>query len=276
MQMAYQDARYADLMEETLYNAILGSVDLDGNDFTYTNPLDSQQGRYLWHVCPCCVGNIPRTVLNLPEWIYSKSTDTLFVNLFIGSSVRVDKVAGTSVKMVQTTDYPWHGKVTITINPAKATRFTVKVRVPNRSVSELYTATPKYDGLSSIAVNGSAIKPVIQDGYAAVSRAWKAGDTIELELPLKAQRIKASPEISADAGRVALRYGPLVYNLESADQNLTSPFPDSSPLTTEWNGNLLGGIMVIKGTFADGKSMTAIPNYARLNRGGRSMVWIKD
>ena len=207
---------------------------------------------------------------------YVKSADCLYVNLFVGSSITVDQFAGGSVQMVQTTDYPWSGNVSIAVNPAKSGRFTVRIRVPNRAVSQLYTATPNCDGISSLAVNGSPLTPVVQNGYAAITRDWKTGDTITLVLPMKVQRVKAGPQIAADAGRVALRYGPLLYNLESVDQNLNAVLPPDSALSTEWNASLLGGVMVIKGAFADGTPMTAVPNYARLNRGGRSIVWLKD
>jgi DUF1680 family protein len=80
----WQEARYADLYEETLYNAILGGVDLEGRNYTYTNPLDSGEKRYQWHVCPCCVGNLPRTLLSLPTWMYATSDDSLTVNLYAG------------------------------------------------------------------------------------------------------------------------------------------------------------------------------------------------
>jgi len=55
MNLAYHDARYADLYEESLYNALLGSMDLEGKNFYYDNPLDSHGPRYPWHACPCCV-----------------------------------------------------------------------------------------------------------------------------------------------------------------------------------------------------------------------------
>ena len=122
LHLIYHDARYADLYEETLYNAILGDVDLDALNYTYTNPLDASGKRYPWHVCPCCVGNIPRTLLNLPAWTYSTGPDELYVNLFIGSTMKINQVAGSPVEMVQTTDYPWSGKVAITVNPATASR----------------------------------------------------------------------------------------------------------------------------------------------------------
>jgi len=106
LNLLYHDARYADLYEETLYNAILGDVDLEAKNFTYTNPLDSGHARYPWHGCPCCVGNIPRTLLALPTWMYARGEDGLYVNLYVGSTVTVENVAGISVQLVQATDYP--------------------------------------------------------------------------------------------------------------------------------------------------------------------------
>src|ERR1019366_7202743 len=95
---------------------------------------------------------------------------------------------------------------------------------------------------------------------------WKAGDRIDLEIPMKVQTVKASEKIAADGGKIALRYGPLMYNIEKVDQDITKPLDPKSPMTTEWQGDLLGGVIVIKGKFADGTPMKAIPNYARANR----------
>ena len=275
LQMIYREGRYADLAEETLFNAILGDVDLDAQNYTYTNPLDSSGKRYKWHVCPCCVGNIPRTLLSLPTWAYTAGRNEIYVNQFAGSTVTLDNVAGTAVKLVQTTDYPWAGKVALSVNPASSKKFTVKIRVPNRQTSLLYTNTPAVEGLLSLAVNGKLVKPRIANGYAVLDRTWKAGDRVEWEVPLKIQRVKADNHIAADRGRVALRYGPLIYNLESVDQNVDAALSPTASLATEWKPDLLGGVMVIKGQFADGQPLLAIPNYARLNRGGRSMVWMK-
>jgi uncharacterized protein len=276
LQMSWQDARYADLYEETLYNAILGDVDLEGQNFTYTNPLDSSGKRYKWHGCPCCVGNIPRTLLMLPTWTYAKSKDEVYVNLLAGSTVTLDDIGGTSVQLVQTTDYPWSGKVALTVNPAASKQFTLKIRVPNRQTSELYTNTPAVRGLTSLAVNGKSSTPTIENGYASITRTWQAGDKVEWEVPMQVQRVKANDHIAATRGRVALRYGPLIYNLESVDQNVDSILSPTAPLATEWKPELLGGVMVIKGEFTEGRPLLAIPNYARLNRGGRSVVWMKD
>ena len=276
MQMMWRDARYADLFEDTLFNAVLGSVDLEGKNFTYTNALDSSEKRYPWHGCPCCVGNIPRTLLNLPEWMYTRSADALFVNTYAGTTVRIDKLGDTAVQVVQATDYPNQGKVAITLNPAKPANFTVNLRVPCRQTSPLYVNSPEVGGLISLAINGKPITPEIDHGYARITREWKTGDTVTLELPLTVQRIHASEMIAATKGRVSLRRGPLVYNIESPDQNVESVLAPDSPLAAEWRADLLGGVPVIKGAFSDGKPLLAIPNYTRLNRGGRSLVWIKE
>jgi len=159
------------------------------------------------------------------------------------------------------------GKVAITVNPSAGKRFSVRIRVPDRDESELYTSTPSANGIMSIAVNGSAIEPKIERGYAVITRSWKAGDRIELELPMKVQRVHAVEAIEADRGKVALRYGPLVYNIEKVDVgDVAKVLPPEAALTTEWRDDLLGGVMVIKATFADGSPMLAIPNYARMNR----------
>ncbi|MHC4582222.1 MAG: glycoside hydrolase family 127 protein, partial [Planctomycetota bacterium] len=92
LNMTYHDAKYADLYEETLYNALLGSMDMEGKNFYYQNPLDARGRRYDWHGCPCCVGNIPRTLLMLPTWMYVKSNNGIYVNLFIGSTVTIEDV----------------------------------------------------------------------------------------------------------------------------------------------------------------------------------------
>jgi hypothetical protein len=284
MNLTYRDAKYADLYEQTLYNAILGDLDVEGKNFYYANPLESPAtggARYPWHDCPCCVGNIPRTMLMLPTWMYSTGVDStgedgLWVNLFVGSTVTVPSVAGTSVQMVQTTDYPWSDKIAIKVNPAAPKEFAIRIRLPKRDVSELYSSSPSADGITSIAVNGQTIShPTAEQGYVVIRRNWSVGDWIDLTMPLVPQRIKADEHVAADRGRVALRYGPLIYNIEAVDQgSLDVPLKSDSALTSEWKPDLLGGVVVIQGKFADGSPMMAIPNYARCNRGGRSIVWM--
>jgi DUF1680 family protein len=283
MNLAYQDGKYADLMETALYNNVLGAFDLNAQNFTYTNPLDSSSGRYTWHNCPCCIGNLPKTMLAFPRWMYAKSGDNngVYVNMYIGSTYSIGGVAGTNVQLVQATDYPISGNISITVNPTAAATFTVYLRSPNRNVSGCYTVSPAANGISSLSVNGSAVSTSASKGYVAITRTWNPGDVITITLPMQVQRVKANSNIKADTGSVALQYGPLVYNIESVDLSNNTNFNNfvldpSATLSVQWNASLLGGVNVIKGTFKNGTAMNAIPNYARLNRGGRSAVWIRD
>ena len=113
------------------------------------------------------------------------------------------------------------------------------------------------------------------NGYAAITRTWTAGDRIDLVLPMTVQRIKASSSVAADVGLVALQYGPLIYNIESADQSTGLVLGSDAPLSIQYT-NILGGFLKITGTWTNGAALTAIPNYARLNRGGSSAVWFRD
>jgi hypothetical protein len=250
-----------------MYNALLGGVALDGKSFCYTNPLVNTE-RAKWHVCPCCVGNVSRTLLMIPTWTYVKSKDGLYVNMFVGSRIHVGQVAGTNVEVVQKTDYPWHGAVSITVNPEEAKTFSVYVRIPDRTTSKLYKDSPAVRGVKRFAINGKEESPVISKGYAVVTREWKAGDRIELELPLEPQRVVADNRVKADVDLVALKYGPLIYNVETADNDKIDRKLGDAPLRTEWRPDLLGGVMVITGKWQDGSSMQAIPNFARMNRVG--------
>jgi DUF1680 family protein len=276
MHLAYHDAQYTDLYEQTVYNALVGSLALDGRNFYYDNPLDARVNRYPWHSVPCCVGNLPRTVLMLPTWMYSRSADAIHVNLFAGSRVTVEGIAGTNVEMVQTTEYPWDGRVAIAVNPAVRKAFTIRIRVPNGDVSSLYTSTvagaagpagPASGGrLRSLTVNGQPLTPKIVNGYAEITRTWARGDRIQFEVPMTPQVMRGIDKIEATRGKVALRLGPMVYNIEKADQDITKAIDLTSPLSVEFRKDLLGGVPVIKGKFVDGSPLVAVPNLVRMNR----------
>jgi uncharacterized protein len=283
MNLAYHDAKYADLYEETMYNALLGSLDLEARNFYYQNPLVTDHSRYDWHVCPCCVGNIPRTLLMVPTWTYVKGPEGVYVNLFIGSTIKVESIAGTNVEMIQETDYPWKGDVSIIVNPEEEKEFTVFIRVPDRTTSLLYEHDPLVSGLESLAVNGEPFEIETNLGYAAIKRTWEPGDRIDFRMPMEIQRITADERIEENINRVALRYGPLIYNVESLDQDIEKTL-GSDPLTLAWDDDLLEGVMTIKGKWEDGTPFMAIPNYARMNRTGsadpeqqvNSVVWIRQ
>jgi len=250
-----------------MYNALLGGLALDGLSYCYTNPLINTE-RALWHVCPCCVGNLSRTLLMIPTWTYVKDATGLYVNMFVGSRISLGQVAGTDVEVIQKTDYPWSGSISIAINPKQAKTFSVYVRIPDRTTSKLYKDSPVVRGVKRFAINGREEHPTVQKGYAVVTREWKAGDRIELELPMEPQRVVADPRIKANLDSIALKYGPLVYNVEAPDNRNIRQKLGSASLRTEWRPDLLGGTMVIRGKWADGSDLLDIPHYARMNRVG--------
>lgn len=277
MHLAHGRAREASIYEDTLYNAVLSDLDLPGENFTYTNALDTDEARYPWHVCPCCVGNIPRALLSLPTWTYTAAPGLLFVNLYVGGVVEVRGVAPGALRVEQRTDYPWAERVELGFEAeADEVVFTLCLRVPDREASPLYRVEPVAPGMGEIRVNGEEVVPAVVDGYAVIERTWRRGDRVELRLPLPVQRVRCDERVVANRGRVALRRGPVIFNIESVDQDLDAILPADAPLHAEWRPDLLGGVMTVRGEFADGSPLLAVPNFARNNRGGRSIVWIRE
>ena len=178
--LSYQDASDGDLLEATMYNVLLGALSMDGRTFFYPHPLDARTLRTSWHSVPCFVGDIPRTLLSMPTWMYAKGPNAMHVNRCVGSTITVEDVAGTDVEMVQATNYPWDGKVAITVNPKARARFSVRVRVPIREVSTIYSSNPKVSGRTWVKVNGTVARPSIGNGYAIITRTWSAGDKLEI------------------------------------------------------------------------------------------------
>ncbi len=285
MNLAYHDAKYADLYEETMYNALMGALDTEGKNFYYTNPLTQRNNRYPWHVCPCCVGNIPRTLLMIPTWTYVTGDDGIYVNLFIGSTIKVENVAGSDVQMIQETDYPWDGNVSITVNPESSKEFIVYVRIPDRHTSELYTADQQVSGINSLSVNGEEISYDVKNGYAVIDRTWEKGDKITFEIPLEVQVITSDEKIEANREMVALRYGPLIYSVENVDQTDIDKTIDIETITPVLREDLFNGIIALEGKWEDGSDLFAIPYFTRNNRelpgaeedeSAVSRVWIKS
>ena len=287
MNRMHHDGASIEVQERVLYNNILGAIELSGTNFFYQNPLASGHGRYPWHGCPCCVGNIPRALIAIKDLMYrlNSSRDRLYVNHYVASSGTIANVGGTTLEIEQKTEYPWKGDVSLTLIPEKAASFTLKLRIPNHGESLLYTPTPS-GGEFEVRVNGEVQPAVADSGYASVSRTWKAGDCIDLALPMPVQRIRADERVGSDRGRVALERGPMVYNVESVDHkdDVRSLFlPKESALRAVWKADLLGGVMVLEGQASrnapggtESVELVAIPNYARLNRGGWSQVWIAE
>ena len=298
--LLHADARYIDVMERTLYNGLISGVSLDGTTFFYPNPLESngQHARSPWFGVACCPGNITRFMASVPGYVYAQRGDALWVNLFMGSTAEIKMDNGRTVKVTQETRYPWDGAVKMTVTPDQAAPLTIHVRIPgwarNQPVaSDLYRYVDAPGGAPSLKVNGKAVPIRIDKGYVALTRTWKSGDTIELNLPMPVRRVAANQQVAADQGRVALERGPIVYAAEWVDnphgkvRNLM--LPDAARLTAEFKPELLKGVEVLKGkavalsfdargqVVKTEQDFTAIPYYAWANRGrGQMIVWLPD
>ena len=136
-----------------------------------------------------------------------------------------------------------------------------------------------------LSVNGEKLDASAgSDGYVHLQRSWKAGDVIELALPMPAQRLYAHKNVLADQGKVALMRGPIVYCLEAVDQPSVDisrlALSKETELFAEHRTDLLGGVTVLKGNaLFDGRSvaLTAVPYYAWANRDkGAMAVWVQQ
>jgi DUF1680 family protein len=191
-----RNARYGDSLEQVFYNTILGAKPLqaDGRGFYYSdyNFYGEKYYRYAW---TCCTGSLPQIVCDYHVSAYFQDPDSLFINLYIPSTVKFSK-SGTEFELSQETDYPFETKIRFTLSCAKAATFAINFRIPGW-VSESPT----------LLVNGQRTKVDLSAGkFASLKRTWANGDTVELDLPMSMRLTPIAPE---NPNIVALSYGPL-------------------------------------------------------------------
>ena len=236
------DARFADVMERALYNGAISGVSLDGTKFFYVNPLESRGNHHRqdWFGCACCPPNIARLIASLGSYIYSQAENDAYIHLYVQGSGTLS-IGDQEVTVSQETDYPWDGRIKVSVAPEKPAVFGLNLRIPGWSRNAKLTVNGE-----SLDVGGST-----KLGYVHIQREWKAGDQVELTLPMPVERIEAHPSVREDAGYVALQRGPIVYCLEQADNPVSLHniiLPRDAELESYSEANLLGGIAVIKGS----------------------------
>jgi DUF1680 family protein len=287
------EARYADLIESSLYNGFLSGISLDGQRYFYVNPLSSRGGieRPEWYGCACCPPNVMRQIALLGHYIATTNQDGLQIHQYIASEIAHELGDSNRVKVRLETSYPWVGIVRLTIVETGAIPWEIALRIPS------------WCDEASVQI-GERVSDVthIDGGYARFKRSWQPGDVVQLNLRLSPRFIQPNPRIDATQGNLAITYGPLVYCFEGADQPDGIDLADvrlytNSPLETIRRENLLGGVMQIKaqGAVEDtsqwtgtlyravsaaaplykNTALTAVPYYAWANRGpGPMRVWV--
>ncbi|WP_245699004.1 glycoside hydrolase family 127 protein [Halopelagius longus] len=284
------EAKYVDLVEQTLYNGVLSGVSLDGTEFSYRNPLETRGDthREQWFYCACCPPNVARLLASLGKFVYARSNDSesLYVNLYVGGAVETS-LAETPVALTQESELPWAGDVALDVSVAEPVEFTVNLRVP------------EWSDEARVAVNGEPIDTEATDGYVSIERVWCDGDRVDATFPPTVEVLRAHPDVRDDVGRVALRRGPIVYCLEATDN--AEPvhrliLAGAESVRAVHCPELLGGVTVLEGEAAtermeewrtelyrpieeidrEATAFRAVPYYAWDNRDpGAMTVWMR-
>jgi DUF1680 family protein len=269
MNLMTGDAKYANVMERAMYNAVLAGVSLSGDRFFYVNPLESDgdHHRQRWYGTACCPSNISRFLPSVGNYVYMVNERDLFVNMYAASGTTII-LNGTKVAVSQKTDYPWNGAISIKLDPEKTTTASVKLRIPDWCKSY------------SVKLNGKAvIHKKVDAGYLSLTKSWKKGDEILLRLHMPVELVAADPMVKANIGRRAVQRGPVVYCAEYADNktiDLNKLTLNSKNRFSVADGTGILADHKLLQTFIAGKKVTFIPYYAWDNREpGKMLVWVK-
>ena len=275
------------LVEKEMYNGILGCLGLDGNSFYYTNPMvsDDYTRPMFSNATPCCVPMYLKYYSELPEILYAKTDDTLFVNQFVSSSAQT-RLGEKSVSVIQKTDLPNGDKALLSVTADG--EFTLKLRMPSWA-----------SGVS-VKVNGKAIGAKAgADGYIDV--AVKAGETL-VEAVYEKEILRVHQDYAdANEGMVAIQYGPFVYCAEETDNTfsrfgnaLANPqliLSSSAAIRVEYTETVFAikidgktktpiGVNLLKANAGIGAvdvELTLVPFYLRGNREkGYMKVWFNE
>lgn len=279
---------YFDVIERSLYNGLISGLSLDGKKFFYPNALESdgvykfnrgECTRQSWFDCSCCPTNLIRFIPSIPGLIYSTTNDVLYVNLYASNTANIalDK---TELQIVQQTNYPWDGNVAITVWPKTESEFTVKLRISGWARNQvlpgdLYSYATSASAKVLLKINGKPFKFKEDKGYITISRKWKKGEIIEMNLPMEVKKVVTNEKVEGNKGKMSLEYGPIVYAIEEIDNptafdKITINANDTFKVTKE--PALLEGVNTIQTN-----NFKAIPYYSWSNRGvGKMKVWIPE
>jgi DUF1680 family protein len=259
---------------------------MDGNA-RYVGP-GYHYRRSEWFGCACCPPNVARMVAQVPTYLYSSGPDGIYAHLYASSTATVE-TARQAVTLIQRTEYPWEGRVELTVATTGSAAWTLALRLPGWCRS------------ARLRVNRQpvALGAITRKGYACLRREWRAGDRVELLLDMPVERVEAHPHARQDNGRVALQRGPVVYCLEEVDNQAglnAVGLPRSAALRVRRDRRVLDGVPVIEARAvrrdavgwngelyrpAGGRAapcrVRAVPYFMWANRRpGEMLVWIRE
>ncbi len=280
------DSKYIDVLERTLYNAVLPGISFEGNTFFYPNVLEfdgkepfnqGATGRKPWFDCSCCPSNLSRFIPAVPNYLYAQKRDVIYANLFAASTTLFN-VNNMDFQIHQETKYPWEGNIKFNIATEKPLNFTLNIRIPgwaqNRPVpGDLYSYENEQAKEIRLFVNNEPASVETEKGYISLDRKWKDGDVVELVLPMEVRKVVPNENIKDIAGKFAIERGPIVYCAEQMDNPegvLQKTIPAETDFAPKFETGLLQGVVKLEGS----NGLKMVPYYAWSHRGAGEMeVW---
>jgi DUF1680 family protein len=303
--LAHGDARYADLIERTLFNVIATSPSAEGTSFYYANTLQqrspgvaadpdevsvraSSSMRAPWFEVSCCPPNVARTLASLAGYLATVDDDGLQLHQYAPASIRTALPDGRVIAVDVETAYPDAGTVRVLVREHSDAPWTLSLRVPSWG-----------DGarLTLRTADGEVSERRLEPGTAALERAFQAGDVIELELPMAPRVVRADPRIDAVRGCVAIERGPEVMCLESVDlvaagvaSDVADVAIDAGVVAREVDGRVIVSVVrsepsegpwpygpAESGSADAGRDVALVPYHEWAERGPSTMrVWIPE
>jgi uncharacterized protein len=215
MLLASGEGAFADLLERTLYNAFLVGLSYDGVGFAYVNPLQVREDhrdpvergarRQPWYWVACCPPNVMRLLASLEHYLATADATGIQLHQYAAGRVASERPQAGPVALEIDTEYPWQGQIAVRVTGTPAAPWELALRIP------------AWSARAELTVNGESIPIEPRSGYAVISRAWRPGDEVVLELDMSPRLITPHPRIDAIRGCAALERGPLVYCVEQAD-----------------------------------------------------------
>lgn len=226
------DRKYSDVMELALYNTVLSGMALDGKSFFYVNPLEVWEegcdrderklhvkgNRQKWFGCACCPPNIARTISSVAGYAYTEGEDTLYVHLYMGSTL-TKRVGEKEVDVKVETQLPWVGRTLLRLHGDDvAMRLALRIPSWTQNAEITYCCGGERKALRIVGgrLTDAPAGTVYEAGYLYISGVWQE-DEIQISFDMPVQVYQANPRVRENIGRVAVKRGPITYCLEECD-----------------------------------------------------------
>ncbi|HZU24026.1 MAG TPA: beta-L-arabinofuranosidase domain-containing protein [Bryobacteraceae bacterium] len=186
---------YADEIERTAYNALLGAMLPDGSSFAQYSALAGVRAlgeRQCGMDLNCCVANGPRGVMLIPEIAVMAGSDGPYVNLYSEGAWKLKLPSGNQCRLEMTTAYPAADSVDLLVRPDRVEAFPLRLRIPAWSEQ------------TSVNVNGAAVRDVRPGAWASIERKWSPGDRVRIRLDLRARVLRQQDQAAIVRGPIAV------------------------------------------------------------------------